>query len=140
MPRFVILHHEVNISDRVADDSKPAALWNSNTLKSRGTHWDLMFEDDGTLLTWAVPSKPEPGLCDLAWRLPDHRLAYLDYEGEISGGRGCVTQVMAGTFEFQQRSENEIHIQVLPLPGWFIELQVQACDQPENEAWQLKIR
>lgn len=99
-----------------------------------------MFEDDGTLLTWAVSSKPEPGLCDLAWRLPDHRLAYLDYEGEISGGRGCVTQVMTGTFEFQQRSENEIHIQVLALPGWFIELQLQACDQPENEAWQLKIR
>lgn len=32
-----------------------------------------------------------------AERLPDHRRLYLDYEGEIAGGRGRVTRVAAGT-------------------------------------------
>ena len=30
--------------------------------------------------------------------LPDHRLAYLDYEGEISGGRGTVRRIDSGEF------------------------------------------
>ena len=34
-----------------------------------------------------------------ATRLPDHRKHYLDYEGEISGNRGTVARIDAGTYE-----------------------------------------
>jgi hypothetical protein len=34
-----------------------------------------------------------------AEQLGDHRIAYLDYEGEVSGGRGSVIRVAAGTYK-----------------------------------------
>jgi hypothetical protein len=80
----VILRHEVAVQLRRADQ----------------THYDWMFETGGILRTWAT--KPLVSLnqssevdCDL---LSDHRLAYLDYEGEIDGDRGRVIQVLAGAF------------------------------------------
>ncbi|MEM6654511.1 MAG: hypothetical protein AAF596_01785 [Planctomycetota bacterium] len=79
-----------------------------------GPHWDLMLEDGDTLRTWSLLSLP------YAWRdpppsaamrklrrrpvsateLPPHRLAYLEYEGEISGDRGSVARVAEGVFEW----------------------------------------
>ncbi|EMI54619.1 hypothetical protein [Rhodopirellula sallentina] len=31
--------------------------------------------------------------------LPDHRVRYLDYDGEVSGNRGCVQRLVTGTYE-----------------------------------------
>nr|WP_250846757.1 hypothetical protein [Aquisphaera insulae] len=57
-----------------------------------------MLEDGATLWTWALDSPPAPG-CELpARRLPNHRLAYLSYEGSISGDRGAVRRVAEGTY------------------------------------------
>ena len=67
MPRFVVLEHD-----------HPAL------------HWDLMLEGDGVLRTWRLDAPPEPGKTVRATSSFDHRLIYLDYEGPISGGRGCV--------------------------------------------------
>jgi hypothetical protein len=78
MPRFVLLEHR----------------WN-------GVHWDLMLEShDGRVLhTWAIDAPVVAG-CDLpARRLADHRPAYLEYEGDVSGGRGTVRRVDRGTYE-----------------------------------------
>ena len=36
--------------------------------------------------------------------LPDHRLAYLDYEGPISGDRGSVTRWDRGTYDVEHQS------------------------------------
>src|SRR6188768_807681 len=80
MPRFVILQHV----------TPPES--------ERRTHYDLMLEQDGKLLTWAIPERPRAGLKMAATRLPDHRLSYLDYEGPISGNRGEVTRVDAGEY------------------------------------------
>ncbi len=79
--RFVILHH-------VLPD---------------GEHWDLMLERDEALLTWRLVREPVDGssLPIQAERLGDHRKAYLNYEGPVSGGRGSVRRVDAGTFEFE---------------------------------------
>ena len=58
----------------------------------RGAHYDLMLETDAGLATWQLRRPP----ADLgpdgmpARRLPDHRAAYLTYEGPVSGGRGAV--------------------------------------------------
>jgi hypothetical protein len=101
MPRFVLLFHQC-----------PPDY-------ERGSHWDLMFEEGGALRTWALAELPRdwqaahrdtlqtcgpcppPAAGDTveAEELADHRLAYLDYEGPISGDRGAVTRVEAGTYQ-----------------------------------------
>jgi len=61
-------------------------------------HWDLMLEKKAALRTWRLAHEPDgPGPID-AEELPDHRLAYLDYEGAVSGGRGTVRRFDRGEF------------------------------------------
>jgi hypothetical protein len=64
-------------------------------------HYDLLFEwEPGEPLTsFRCPTwPPTPGE---AWEeRPDHRRAYLDYEGPISGDRGVVARRAAGTLRF----------------------------------------
>lgn len=77
--RFVILRHSVN----------------------GGEHFDLMLEVPGQekLRTWQLAKWPlDPGESCKAREIEPHRRAFLDYEGEISGGRGHVQRVMAGTW------------------------------------------
>jgi hypothetical protein len=62
-------------------------------------HFDLMIEpaSGAGLATWRLAGWPPlPGIVAVD-RLPDHRPHYLDYEGEISGGRGRVWRVERGT-------------------------------------------
>jgi hypothetical protein len=81
MPRFVVLRHEF-----------PAD-------HPRGAHWDVMFEIDGALRTWAIGRMPDQGEPQSADALADHRLEYLTYEGPVSGERGSVTRWDAGTYQ-----------------------------------------
>lgn len=62
-------------------------------------HWDLMFESGAVLRTWRLEAVPEAGVVVAAEAIADHRRAYLDYEGPVSGGRGTVTRWETGTFE-----------------------------------------
>ena len=57
-----------------------------------GVHYDFMVEAEpgGLLRTWALEEEPCFGQAIRAQALPDHRRIYLDYEGEISQGRGTV--------------------------------------------------
>jgi len=78
MPRFVVLEHD-----------------------HPDVHWDLMLESDEILTTWSLPPQPLPlreFQCSTK-RLPDHRKRYLDYEGDVSDGRGAVRRIDAGTFD-----------------------------------------
>jgi hypothetical protein len=63
-------------------------------------HFDLMFllPEGKALVTLQVLEPPElwKHTPPKAERLPDHRLAYLTYEGPISGGRGQVRRVLEG--------------------------------------------
>lgn len=81
MPRFVLLRHET-----------PPDY-------GRASHWDLMFETGDVLRTWAIEELPTPGKAIAAEPLADHRLAYLDYEGPVSGNRGEVRREDAGDYE-----------------------------------------
>ena len=79
MYRFVILYHQSPTED----------------------HWDVMLEMGSALTTWSIPPQSLPGspfVCP-AIRLPDHRKHYLDYEGKVSGNRGTVSRIDAGTYE-----------------------------------------
>src|SRR5690606_11950566 len=99
-PRFVFLRHEV-----------PAEF-------PRGSHFDLMFEVDGSLRTWAVSELPTlGGLAVVATPLAPHRIAYLDYEGPVSRGRGTVRRIARGSCELLSesggRSEFDLHSAML---------------------------
>ena len=96
-PRFVVLHHSpVTPTD------------------GRAEHFDWMFQVGDTLRTWAtepLTSFAEP--LELAARqLPDHRLHYLEYEGEISKGRGSVRRILAGTFDLLQETETSFQARI----------------------------
>jgi len=76
MPRFVILQHD-----------------------HPELHWDLMLQAGDKLRTWRLAQAPDkPGAEIVATAIGDHRLMYLDYEGPVSGGRGCVVGWDKGTY------------------------------------------
>ena len=77
MPRFVVLAHD----------------WPS-------PHWDFLAESGGVLRAWRLLAEPAAGAEVPAEPNADHRLAYLDYEGPVSGGRGRVARWAAGTCEW----------------------------------------
>jgi hypothetical protein len=85
MPRFVILRHET----------------------PQGVHFDLMLEVGNVLKTWSLPEPPQPGTEIECQSLADHRLAYLDYEGPISGGRGSVTRWDYGEYAVERQNDAE---------------------------------
>jgi len=51
------------------------------------------------LKTWSLPQSPEANREMTCQALPDHRLAYLDYEGPISDGRGSVARWDQGMYQ-----------------------------------------
>lgn len=62
-----------------------------------GDHWDLMIEQADGLATWRLDRYPKGETTTIAARrIHDHRKAYLEYEGELSGGRGSVERVDGG--------------------------------------------
>jgi hypothetical protein len=81
MPRFVVQHHIFSDADE---------------------HWDLMLEVAGGLRTWSLPHPPDEAsrLPMAARRLKDHRLDYLEYEGDVSGDRGRVEIRDRGIYEW----------------------------------------
>jgi hypothetical protein len=71
-----------------------------------------MLEHEGLLWTWAIEKVPTPGEVVNAERLPDHRLAYLEYQGEIAGGRGIVRRVEAGEYETLETTAAKFRIRL----------------------------
>jgi hypothetical protein len=72
-------------------------------------HFDLLFELETGLMLAAVRCREWP-LSDgaRAERIADHRRVYLEYEGEISGGRGSVRRIASGTCEVKIEGEQSI--------------------------------
>jgi hypothetical protein len=89
MPRFVVLTHDHPV-----------------------LHWDLMLEQGGFLRTWRLVRPPDEASQNDAEALPDHRRAYLDYEGPVSGDRGMVARWDAGTYETVESTNDRIVIQL----------------------------
>ena len=85
MPRFALLRHE----------------------SPRGLHWDLLLEVGPALRTWALPQPPQVGVELSCQALPDHRLAYLQYEGPLSEERGSVIRWDEGTYEAESEDETQ---------------------------------
>lgn len=81
MPRFVIQCHSLPDGDQ---------------------HWDLMLESPRGLYTWSLPSPPDDpdALPMTVKQLTNHRAEYLDFEGEISNGRGRVDIHDCGSYSW----------------------------------------
>lgn len=106
MPRFVLLYH----------DCPPDYV--------RPSHWDLMLESGDVLRTWALVNLPPSwaiwhtrtaeqfpacaaaadGENVSAEPLGDHRREYLDFEGDVSGGRGRVVRIARGEYSLQEET------------------------------------
>jgi|LakMenE18May11ns_1017448.scaffolds.fasta_scaffold9770799_1 hypothetical protein len=80
MPQFVVLDH---------DWPEP--------------HHDLLLENGASLLAFRLPKWPGESACVPVRRLFDHRLIYLTYEGQISGGRGTVRRQLAGQWDLRKQ-------------------------------------
>lgn len=81
MPRFVLLEH-------VDSPRTPGRV-----------HWDLLFETGPVLRSWELAAPPKDAVEIEAAELPDHRPLYLDFEGELTAGRGTVRRVAHGEYE-----------------------------------------
>ncbi|TDC89481.1 DNA polymerase ligase N-terminal domain-containing protein [Actinomadura sp. 7K507] len=82
---------------------------------ARSLHWDLRFERDGVLVSWAVPKglpwSPETN--HLAVHTEDHPLEYATFEGDIPKeeyGGGKVLIWDRGTYETEKWSEREVKV------------------------------
>ena len=102
-------------------------------------HYDLMLSHGDALATWRLLSCPvrmKVGEALPARKLPDHRTAYLDYEGPISGGRGSVSRLERGSYELlaQGGERWEFRLDGSETRGRY-ELRRSA---PQSESWMLR--
>ena len=113
MPRFVIQEHH-----------------------SRKLHYDFRLGADGVLKSWAVPKVPakRTDLKRLAVQVEDHRLDYIDFEGEIEEGlygAGKVKIWDKGTYDMESRRDNKIifHLHGNKLKGRYTLLKMKWGDK-----------
>lgn len=94
MKRFVLLYHQL-AADHV-DES----------------HYDLMLEEGDQLRTWRLAEKPDLSAPVQGQAIFPHRLAYLDYEGEITGNRGSVIRVDRGTYQIVSEDDRQLLVEL----------------------------
>ncbi len=89
MPRFVVLTHDHPF-----------------------LHWDFMLEKEAGLRTWRLLQAPGGLGAVTAEPLVEHRLAYLDYEGPVSGNRGTVHAFDRGEYTLVEESGDLVVVQL----------------------------
>lgn len=80
-------------------------------------HWDLRFEIDNTLKSWALPKPPpeQEGEKRLAVSVPDHPIEYALFEGKIPEGNygaGKVKIWDSGTYELESQKKTKIVVNI----------------------------
>lgn len=103
-------------------------------------HYDFLLErpDQERLTAWKIFSADWTSP-QTAVRNFDHRTLYLDYEGEIDGGRGRVTRRDTGTYETQTWTGKEIIIFLhgAKISG-IVSLSRQSDTEGQDSIWLLK--
>jgi hypothetical protein len=103
-----------------------------------GVHWDFLVEDGPTLRTWAIDEPIVAGVDLPARPLAAHRPIYLDYEGEISGGRGTVRRLDSGTTEVIEWGEDRVRL-VLRGSQLVGPVELWLADEEGRPAWRFRL-
>jgi len=94
-------------------------------------HYDLMVQNGDVLATWQAPVDPTSlavGQSVALEKLPDHRLAYLTYEGPIRGGRGSVRRIEGGQADVIERTDSRWHVRLAGEQG-SVEMELKAAGE-----------
>jgi len=91
MPRFTISHHAG---------------------AKEGDHFDLLLEQGDSLKTWRLENTAFQ-FPQTARQIKDHRKLYLDFEGEIAGGRGTVKIWDTGTYLVDRWDDKHIRVALI---------------------------
>ncbi|HEY4398623.1 MAG TPA: non-homologous end-joining DNA ligase [Acidimicrobiia bacterium] len=80
---------------------------------ARSMHWDLRLEQDGVLLSWALPRgiPPDPKRNHLAVHTEDHPLEYIEFEADIPRGEygaGTMRIWDRGWYEAEKMNDDEV--------------------------------
>jgi DNA ligase D-like protein (predicted 3'-phosphoesterase) len=80
-------------------------------------HWDMRFEVDDVLKSWALPKEPPQKIGEkrLAISVDDHPVEYATFEGEIPPGNygaGKVRIWDKGTFDIIESRDNKIIVDI----------------------------
>jgi len=111
-------------------------------------HFDLRLEMDGVLKSWAIPKDPskleEKGVKLLAVQVEDHKLSYIDFEGEISEGHYGAGQVKiwdAGTYVLVEETPKKIKFKLngKKFKGEYVLIKVDYGINPEKNWLWMKI-
>lgn len=102
-------------------------------------HYDLMLspDADSPLATWSLPASPADlpaGQGLSARKLPDHRRAYLTYQGPVSGDRGRVEILDRGRYRTIARHARRW---VFELQGRRIVGRFELLAHGDGDAWVL---
>lgn len=118
---------------------------------SKRHHYDFRLEIGGVLKSWAVPKGPslDPADKRLAVMVPDHVLAYIDFEGIIPegmSGAGPVVVWDGGTFlpidsndpeQALARGKFSFELQGKKLKGAFALAQMKGLPKSTGKEWLL---
>jgi hypothetical protein len=91
-----------------------------------------MLSTGKALRTWRLEVDPLTPGGGVATPLADHRLAYLTYEGPVSGGRGTVARWDAGDFEWLADESERIEVR---LTGGRLRGRLKLERAPEGGLW-----
>jgi len=130
-----------------AADGGPARQFVVQRHRARRLHYDLRFEIDGVLASWAVPRGPtlDPSVRRIAVHVEDHPIEYLHFEGIIPKGEyggGDVIVWDTGTWEPHEADDpaaavaaGELHADVYghKLRGRLILVQTGHSRDDENQ-------
>jgi bifunctional non-homologous end joining protein LigD len=115
--------------------------------RARRLHYDLRFEIDGVLASWAVPKGPtlDPDVKHAAIHVEDHPIEYIDFEGVIPSGQyggGDVIVWDTGTWDLHAADDaaeavrnGELHADVYgeKLKGRFILIRRDGRGKPDRD-------
>ena len=115
-------------------------------------HWDVRFERDGVLVSWAVPKGPplDPAENRLAVQTEDHPIEYAAFEGTIAKGQygaGEVSIWDTGTIEVEKWRDGKEVIVVLRgrpdgglggVPRRYAMIRTGSREGSEQQQWLMK--